>query len=81
MENIAQKNRTVYEYLDTQTVSQRKEFVKQLQANGINATNIRNWIAKRAAIPEKYHSLVSQIAGQTLAFPKLVRKVFIESEA
>lgn len=81
MENTITKNQTVYEYLDAQTVSQRKEFVKQLQANGLNATNIRNWIGKRASIPEKYHDLVETAAGQKLTFPKLVRRVFIEEVA
>ncbi|MCF8255377.1 MAG: hypothetical protein K9H61_02405 [Bacteroidia bacterium] len=81
MENIEPKKRTVYELLDTQTVSERKAFVKELHANGINASNVRNWIGKRANIPSHYHPLITRLAKEELTFPKLIHKVFIESEA
>jgi hypothetical protein len=70
-----------YEFVENQTFNQRKEFVSKLKEKGFNRQQISNWIGKISSIPDKHQTMVSQIAGQELTFPRLVRKVFIESEA
>lgn len=81
MENTEPKKTTVYEFFDRQTVKERRTFIADLRAKGINPGTVRNWTNKQASVPPKYQELISDMAGEQLAFPKLIRKVFIESEA
>lgn len=73
MENqeAASNQKTVYQYLDLQTVQQRKEFVKALKQEKISTQQFSNWLRKVNSIPEKYHALICELAGEQLTFPKV----------
>lgn len=70
--------RTIYQFLDTQTYLQRKEFVKELKQNSISTQQFSNWTRKVNAIPEKYHELIQKLAGEELTFPKVKVTTVIE---
>lgn len=78
MSNSEHTKTTVYSLLDNQTVNERKAFIEALKTKGINGATYRNWIGKRASIPEKYHSIINEIVGKELSFPKIKLEAVIE---
>jgi hypothetical protein len=71
MNNSENTKTTVYDYLDSQTVSERKAFLEALKKAGIKAGTYRHWINKRANIPLKYHAVINEASGKELSYPVL----------
>lgn len=74
------KQQSVYDYLEGQTVAERKAFIKALVDNGISRQLIRNWISLRNGIPVAKQEVINKVAGQTLIYPKVKRVYMIEQD-
>lgn len=70
--------RTIYQFLDTQTYQQRKDFKKELKEKGISTQQLSNWLRKVNSIPEKHHELIQKLAGEELTFPKVKVTTVVE---